>query len=138
MNEAKAGESSYASAKHSLKKFWEGFGVDYGHLYRRFHMAQKKAGFEKRIRFHDCRHTFASQFMMNGGNLFDLQKILGHTDVKMTLRYSHFSPAHLQGTIKFMDLGIASPHENEGILASAPLMPHGEISGQADNLLMLG
>jgi integrase len=65
LNEAKAGESSYASAKHSLKKFWEGFGVDYGHLYRRFHMAQKKAGFEKRIRFHDCRHTFASQFMMN-------------------------------------------------------------------------
>lgn len=115
-----------------------GTEVTYGHLYRRFHVAQKKAGFEKRIRFHDTRHTFASQFMMNGGNLFDLQKILGHTDAKMSLRYAHFSPAHLQGTIRFMDLGIASPHENESILEKAPLMPHREISGSSDNLLMLG
>lgn len=45
------------------------------------------------ICFHDLRHTFASHWMMNGGDLFKLQRILGHQDSKMTQRYSHLSPA---------------------------------------------
>jgi len=44
---------------------------------------------------HVLRHTFASHFMMNGGNILVLQHILGHTDIKMTMRYSHFAPNHL-------------------------------------------
>ena len=80
--------------------------VDYGHLYRDFNKAQKKAGMSKLLAFHDLRHTFASQFMMNGGNLFDLQKILGHTDMKMTQRYAHFSPEHLQSAVSFMNMGV--------------------------------
>ena len=43
---------------------------------------------------------------MNGGNVFDLQKILGHTKVDMTMRYAHFSPEHLQSTISYMNMGI--------------------------------
>lgn len=50
---------------------------------------------------HICRHTFASHFMMQGGNLLTLQKILGHADIKMTLRYAHLSPEHLSDAIKF-------------------------------------
>lgn len=45
---------------------------------------------------HVLRHTFASHFMMNGGNILVLQKILGHTDIKMTMRYAHFAPNHLE------------------------------------------
>jgi site-specific recombinase XerD len=74
------------------------------HIYRRFHKAQAKAGLTNRIRFHDLRHSFASNFMMNGGNVFDLQKILGHTDIKMTMRYAHFTPDHLQTSIKYMNM----------------------------------
>ncbi|EBP5387516.1 tyrosine-type recombinase/integrase [Salmonella enterica] len=48
---------------------------------------------------HVLRHTFASHFMMNGGNILVLQRILGHTDIKMTMRYSHFAPNHLQEAI---------------------------------------
>lgn len=44
---------------------------------------------------HVFRHTFASRFMEAGGNILVLQKILGHSDIKMTMRYSHFSPDHL-------------------------------------------
>ncbi|KFI13288.1 recombinase [Vibrio sp. B183] len=44
---------------------------------------------------HVFRHTFASRFMGAGGNILVLQKILGHSDIKMTMRYSHFSPDHL-------------------------------------------
>ena len=51
------------------------------------------------IRFHDLRHTFASHFMMNDGNIFTLQKILGHSDLKDTMKYAHLSPSHLQDAI---------------------------------------
>ena len=54
--------------------------IDYGHLIGTLR-SHKKGGFTKFIRFHDLRHTF-SQFVMNGGNLFDLQKILGHSKLK--------------------------------------------------------
>ncbi len=40
------------------------------------------------FRLHDLRHTFASWFMMNGGDLYELAKILGHSNIKMTERYT--------------------------------------------------
>ncbi|EOC3062079.1 tyrosine-type recombinase/integrase [Cronobacter dublinensis] len=49
---------------------------------------------------HVLRHTFASHFMMNGGNILVLQRILGHTDIKMTMRYSHFAPDHLEEAVR--------------------------------------
>ena len=46
--------------------------------------------------FHDCRHHFASWFVMRGGSLRALQEVLGHADLKMTLRYAHLAPEHLR------------------------------------------
>lgn len=45
------------------------------------------------------RHTFASHFMMAGGNILTLQKLLGHATLAMTMRYAHLSPDHLAGEI---------------------------------------
>lgn len=47
---------------------------------------------------HILRHTFASHFMMNGGNILALQKVLGHQSLMMTMRYAHLSPDHLAET----------------------------------------
>jgi integrase len=44
------------------------------------------------IRFHDLRHTFASHWAMRGGDMFKLQRILGHQSVQMTMRYAHLAP----------------------------------------------
>jgi integrase len=44
------------------------------------------------IVFHGLRHTFASRWMMSGGDIFKLQKILGHKSHQMTQRYSHLDP----------------------------------------------
>lgn len=48
---------------------------------------------------HVLRHTFASHFMMNGGNILVLKEILGHADIKMTMIYAHFAPAHLEDAV---------------------------------------
>jgi len=80
-------------------------------VYRTFTKAQQLAKLERHFRFHDLRHTFASHFMMNGGNIYDLQKILGHTQIEMTMRYAHLSPDHLAEAINVVSLGIETTGE---------------------------
>ena len=71
--------------------------LPYDHVTQRdFKKAQVRAGFDKRIRFHDLRHTFASHFMMNGGNIYTLQKLLGHSDIKTTMIYAHLDNQFLK------------------------------------------
>ncbi|UDJ84400.1 phage integrase [Kosakonia oryzae] len=69
--------------------------------YEAFKAAVKRAGIElpDGQLTHVLRHTFASHFMMRGGNILVLQRILGHTDIKMTMRYSHFAPSHLDAAV---------------------------------------
>ena len=68
--------------------------------------AVERAGIDD-FHFHDCRHHFASWFMMRGGSLQALQKILGHATLAMTQRYAHLSPDYLRAEIE----KTASPRE---------------------------
>ena len=68
---------------------------DVNHLYRDFRKFMGLGNVKTLYRFHDIRHSFASHFMMNGGNIYDLQKILGHSNLEMTQRYAHLAPEHL-------------------------------------------
>lgn len=52
----------------------------------------------KRIRIHDSRHTFASHFMMNGGDIYDLKMLLNHSSVSVTEKYAKLSNKHLART----------------------------------------
>lgn len=51
-------------------------------------------------RTHVLRHTFASHYIMNGGNILALQKILGHSSLNMTMKYSHLAPDYLREILK--------------------------------------
>jgi integrase len=62
-----------------------------------FETILEMAGIED-FRFHDLRHTFASWYMMNGGDLYELAKILGHSNIKMTERYAKLAKTHLAKT----------------------------------------
>jgi hypothetical protein len=48
------------------------------------------------FRFHDLRHTFASNFVMRGGSLQSLKEILSHGSMAMTLRYAHLAAEHVR------------------------------------------
>ena len=45
---------------------------------------------------HVLRHTFASHFMQNGGDILTLQRILDHSGLRMTMNYAHLAPNHLE------------------------------------------
>jgi integrase len=68
---------------------------------RSFEQAIKRTGLEfpEGQMTHILRHTFASHFMMNGGNILVLKQVLGHSDIKDTMRYAHFAPNHLDDAI---------------------------------------
>ncbi len=73
----------------------QGRPIDGHHLYRLFNSLRIKAKVQKKIRFHDLRHTFASHFLMNGGTLHHLGIILDHADFKTTKRYIHHTAEYL-------------------------------------------
>lgn len=53
----------------------------------------------EKITFHSLRHSFATYYLMNGGNLITLQSMMGHNNLNTTRRYIHFSQDynHLEG-----------------------------------------
>lgn len=69
-----------------------------------FGKIKKKYNLPDTISFHSLRHSFATYFLLNGGNLITLQTMLGHTNLNTTRRYIHFSQDynHLDG-IKYVD-----------------------------------
>lgn len=60
-------------------------------LHERLWSACRRAGL-RRIRWHDCRHSFASQLVIAAAPLRQVQEWLGHSTVLMTMRYAHLAP----------------------------------------------
>ena len=46
----------------------------------------------ERVTFHELRHSFASQLVIGGAPIKVVQELLGHADIKMTMRYAHLGP----------------------------------------------
>jgi len=82
--------------------FSNGEGRPFGDIKKGFLSALKRAGIED-FHFHDLRHTFGSHLVMQGIDLKTVQQLMGHKDIKMTMRYSHLSPKYVQESIGRLD-----------------------------------
>lgn len=77
-------------------------GRSFSRVDRAFHGALARAKIED-FRFHDLRHTFASHVLMKGGSLKDVQELLGHKTMTMTLRYAHLSQEHKRNAVNLLN-----------------------------------
>ena len=90
---------SYPRTPGSDWVFPNAAGERLGWVQHGFRNALGRAGLND-LHFHDLRHTFASLFMMGGGDLYTLKEILGHKSIAMTQRYAHLSPAYKQAMVR--------------------------------------
>ena len=63
-------------------------------FYAAWHTLRTKAGIPD-VRLHDLRHSYASFLVRSGRSLYEVQKLLGHYDPKVTMRYAHLSARSL-------------------------------------------
>jgi integrase/recombinase XerC len=62
--------------------------------------AARKAGIKKRVTPHILRHTFATRFLQQGGDLATLREILGHVNIATTSRYLHTTKERMQELVE--------------------------------------
>jgi integrase len=65
----------------------------------KFRECRKGAGLSEEITFHSLRHTFATWLVQKGVSIYEVQKLLGHSDIKVTQIYSHLVASELHGAV---------------------------------------
>jgi site-specific recombinase XerD len=59
-------------------------------VFASWNTARKQAGLPE-VRIHDLRHSMASNMVNSGRSIYEVAKVLGHTQIKTSQRYSHLS-----------------------------------------------
>lgn len=69
----------------------------------------------QKVVFHSLRHTYASWLVQNGVNLYTVQKLLGHSTISQTERYSHLAPSTLQDAVKVLEQSIEAARKSRSM-----------------------
>lgn len=72
-------------------------GKPFQSIFNSWDTARQRAGVSD-LRVHDLRHSFASALVNQGIPIYDIQKLLGHQDIKTTERYAHLAPDRLRSS----------------------------------------
>lgn len=87
--------------------FWPGWSAF--RFRQAFHRGFKRSKITGRVRPHDLRHTYASRYLMDGGDAGSLQENLGHQSPITTKRYSHFEQRHMSKMADNMNYELDKP-----------------------------
>ena len=82
--------------------------LPYVSIYYSWNTARRQAGLSD-VRMHDLRHSFASFLVNSGRSLYEVQKLLGHTQVKTTQRYAHLKAETLLEAVNAVSQAISPP-----------------------------
>jgi integrase len=78
-------------------------GERLNNIKKSFRKAAAQASIED-FRFHDLRHTAATRMADRGADAFTLAKILGHSDIRMTARYTHATDTAIRRAVENLDV----------------------------------
>ena len=67
---------------------------------RMFHKYAVKLKMDRRLHFHSLRHSFASLLVQRGVSLYEVQKLMGHSNPRVTEIYSHLVPEAMHGAVE--------------------------------------
>ena len=103
---------------HSEFIFCTQTGRAYTDIRRAFARSLKRAGIID-FRFHDLRHTFASQLAMASVDLNTIRELLGHKSTRMTIRYAHLSSNHKNQAVDLLNTSLKSTFDESKGTAKA-------------------
>jgi len=96
LEEKRTAESSFVFCDNSGKPY------SLAMVSMAFQRACRAAGVDN-FHYHDLRHDFASNLVQGNVDIFKVSKLLGHKDLRMTLRYCHLAPENLRDAVKVLD-----------------------------------
>ena len=62
-----------------------------------------KSKLNPKLKFHSLRHTFASWLVQRGVSIYEVSKLLGHSDIKVTEIYAHLKPENLRNAVELLN-----------------------------------
>lgn len=83
---------------------YKGNPITGDHVTKKLRVSAKKAGLDAKIHFHSLRHTFATWLVQGSVGIYEVQKLLGHSNVATTQIYSHLASSELQGAVDKLEL----------------------------------
>jgi len=76
-----------------------GTGLKHSFVQRKFKRYVRQSGLNDALKFHSLRHTFATWLVQGGVNIYEVQKLLGHSDIRTTEIYSHLAASELHSAV---------------------------------------
>ena len=86
------------------------------HTFKRYIRA---ADLRDDLKFHSLRHTFATWLVQSGASIYEIQKLLGHSDIKTTQIYAHLAPGELHATVNLISVHLGPARQPENSSSSS-------------------
>jgi site-specific recombinase XerD len=73
---------------------------DLSKLFKRYVL---RADLNPKLKFHSLRHTFASWLVQKGVSIYEVSKLLGHSDIRVTQIYAHLTLDNLRSAVELLN-----------------------------------
>ena len=98
--------SMNGTATHELVFHSKGRRLNAEWVSRKFKQYIRKLGLNDKLHFHSLRHTFASWLVQDGVSLYEVQKLLGHSNILVTQVYANLQPERLHSTVNRISIAL--------------------------------